>query len=88
MSPFARPLAWLVRLYRIVLSPALPPRCRYLPTCSEYALDALERHGALKGGWLAPSPFLPLPPLGRVGLRPRAALPTLAVTGICPTNAT
>ena len=43
----------LVRLYQIFLSPALPPRCRYLPTCSDYAIEALARHGALGGSWLA-----------------------------------
>ena len=43
----------LVRLYQLLISPALPPRCRYLPTCSDYAMDALARHGALAGTWLA-----------------------------------
>ena len=42
-----------VLLYRYTLSPLLGPRCRYQPTCSAYALDALERHGVLKGGVLA-----------------------------------
>jgi uncharacterized protein len=39
--------------YRAVLSPMLPPSCRYLPTCSAYALEAIERHGPTKGSWLA-----------------------------------
>lgn len=43
----------LVRLYQWVVSPLLPARCRYLPTCSDYAHDALARHGPLRGGWLA-----------------------------------
>jgi uncharacterized protein len=43
----------LVRLYRIALSPLLRPRCRFYPTCSEYALIAVERHGAAKGSCLA-----------------------------------
>jgi putative membrane protein insertion efficiency factor len=42
----------LVHAYRIVISPLLPPSCRYMPSCSAYALEALERHGALRGGWL------------------------------------
>ena len=42
----------MVHLYRWLISPWLGPRCRYLPTCSAYALEALEQHGALKGGWL------------------------------------
>jgi putative membrane protein insertion efficiency factor len=41
-----------VRLYRSAISPLLPPRCRFTPTCSQYALEALERHGAAKGSIL------------------------------------
>ena len=43
----------LVTLYQIVVSPWLPRSCRFAPTCSEYARVALERHGAVRGGWLA-----------------------------------
>jgi putative membrane protein insertion efficiency factor len=43
----------LVRAYQIAISPLLPPACRYYPSCSAYAIEALERHGALRGGWLA-----------------------------------
>lgn len=43
----------LIRFYRRQISPALPPCCRYIPTCSEYALQAVEKYGAVKGGWLA-----------------------------------
>lgn len=39
--------------YQVALSPLLGPACRYYPTCSHYALEALEKYGALKGGWLA-----------------------------------
>jgi putative membrane protein insertion efficiency factor len=42
-----------VHLYRYAISPMMPPRCRFLPTCSEYALESLRRHGPLAGGWLA-----------------------------------
>lgn len=42
-----------VRAYQLLLSPLLPPACRYLPTCSQYAIDALESHGFLRGSWLA-----------------------------------
>ncbi len=42
-----------VRFYRAAISPWLAPRCRFLPTCSEYAIEAIERHGALRGGSLA-----------------------------------
>jgi len=37
----------------MLISPALPPACRFSPTCSQYALEAIERHGALRGSWLA-----------------------------------
>ena len=46
-------LIFLVRGYQVVLSPLLPPACRYYPSCSQYAIEALEKHGALRGGWLA-----------------------------------
>ena len=42
-----------IRFYRRAVSPLLPPRCRYIPTCSQYALEAVEKYGAAKGGWLA-----------------------------------
>ncbi len=42
-----------LRLYRRTLSPLLPRRCRFYPTCSEYALQAILRHGVVRGGWLA-----------------------------------
>lgn len=44
---------WLIRGYRKYISPARPPCCRFIPTCSAYAYEAIETHGALKGGWLA-----------------------------------
>ena len=53
MSPLARIAALPVHAYRLVLSPLLGQNCRYHPTCSAYALEALERHGAVKGSWLA-----------------------------------
>ena len=42
-----------IRFYRRHISPARPPCCRYIPTCSQYAIEAIEKYGALKGGWLA-----------------------------------
>lgn len=52
MTPAAWLLALPVRVYRLGLSPWLGHHCRYTPTCSAYALEALARHGALRGGWL------------------------------------
>jgi putative membrane protein insertion efficiency factor len=46
-------LILIVRGYQVVLSPHLPAACRYYPTCSHYAIEALGKHGALRGGWLA-----------------------------------
>ena len=43
----------LLRGYKRWISPSLPPACRYQPTCSAYALEALQKHGAIKGSWLA-----------------------------------
>ena len=44
---------FLVHAYRLLLSPYLPPSCRYQPTCSQYAEEALDKYGALKGGMIA-----------------------------------
>jgi putative membrane protein insertion efficiency factor len=42
-----------IRLYQILISPLLPPACRFYPSCSEYALVAIREHGVLRGSWLA-----------------------------------
>ena len=44
---------WLIRFYQREISPLRPPCCRFIPTCSAYALEAVEKYGAWKGGWLA-----------------------------------
>lgn len=48
-----RILLALIGFYRTYVSPARPPCCRFIPTCSAYALEAVEKYGAVKGGWLA-----------------------------------
>jgi len=46
-------LVLAVRIYQVLLSPMLPAACRYQPSCSAYAIEAVERYGALRGGWMA-----------------------------------
>lgn len=46
-------LLFLIRCYRRFISPLFPPCCRFYPTCSTYAMQAIEKYGAAKGGWLA-----------------------------------
>jgi hypothetical protein len=53
MSIFSQVLALPIRLYRYAISPWLGANCRFDPTCSAYALEALARHGAMRGAWLA-----------------------------------
>jgi putative membrane protein insertion efficiency factor len=70
MTPAAYLLSLPVRAYRLVLSPYVGHGCRYQPTCSAYALDALNRHGELKGGWLAVRRIGRCHPLGGSGYDP------------------
>ena len=70
MTPAAYLFSLPVRAYRLVLSPYVGHGCRYQPTCSAYALDALNRHGALKGGWLAVRRIGRCHPLGGSGYDP------------------
>ncbi|MDM8167079.1 membrane protein insertion efficiency factor YidD [Roseovarius sp.] len=70
MSPLAHILSLPVKAYRLVFSPWVGWHCRYQPTCSAYALEALERHGALKGGWLALRRIARCNPWGKCGHDP------------------
>ncbi|WP_289157740.1 membrane protein insertion efficiency factor YidD [uncultured Muribaculum sp.] len=63
-------LVLLVRFYQGAISPHFPPACRYTPTCSQYAVEALTRHGALKGGWLALRRIMRCHPWGGSGYDP------------------
>ena len=60
----------LVRLWQVGPSAILPPSCRYTPTCSSYAIIALRRYGALKGGWLAAKRIARCHPWGGFGYDP------------------
>ena len=75
MTPLGLALRGLIRAYQLLISPLLPPSCRFMPSCSAYALEAIEVHGPLHGGWLAlrrvgrchpwgGSGFDPVPPAG------------------------
>jgi uncharacterized protein len=60
----------VIRGYQVVLGPLLPPACRYVPSCSVYAVEAVERHGPWRGGWLAMHRILRCHPFRRGGYDP------------------
>ena len=64
------PVLAALRAYKRHVSPLLPPACRYTPTCSEYAVEAIERHGVLRGSGLAVKRLLSCNPLSRGGYDP------------------
>ena len=66
----ARILLSVIRLYRRWISPLTPPSCRFTPTCSAYAEQAVRQHGALRGGWLALRRLLRCHPFGDSGYDP------------------
>jgi len=87
-GPVTRMLMALVAGYRRFISPLLPPRCRFEPSCSAYALEALQVHGAARGLWLAiariarchpfhPGGYDPVPPGDRSGKPPLTGVGTL-----------
>jgi len=67
-------IAWIMSLpvyfYRCCISPMLPPSCRFTPTCSQYALEALKKHGPLRGSWLTLRRLLRCHPWGGSGYDP------------------
>jgi putative membrane protein insertion efficiency factor len=60
----------LLRAYKWAISPLFPPACRYVPTCSEYAMEAIDRHGVLRGGAKAAARVLRCHPFARGGYDP------------------
>ncbi len=68
MTLLARLLSLPVRGYRLIFSPWVGFNCRYQPTCSAYALEALEKHGGMKGGWLAARRIARCHPWGGSGI--------------------
>ena len=70
MSPLAHLLALPIKGYRMIFSPWVGYNCRYQPTCSAYALEALKKHGAIKGSWMAARRILRCNPWGQCGYDP------------------
>ncbi len=66
----ARVLIGCVRFYQLAISPWMPAACRYTPTCSSYAIDALREHGGLRGAWLAARRVARCHPWGGYGYDP------------------
>jgi putative membrane protein insertion efficiency factor len=69
-GPVTTPVLWMIRGYQRFISPALPPSCRYYPTCSAYGYEAIAKYGILKGGRLAIWRILRCNPWGRGGFDP------------------
>ena len=65
-----RAILRMIRFYQTAMSPLFPPRCRYIPTCSEYAMEAISRYGALKGGWMGFKRFMRCHPFHKGGYDP------------------
>ncbi|MBP3739941.1 MAG: membrane protein insertion efficiency factor YidD [Bacteroidales bacterium] len=69
-----KPLSWLmltlIAFYRSFISPLTPPACRYTPTCSQYAQEAITKYGPFRGGWLALKRILRCHPFGGSGYDP------------------
>jgi uncharacterized protein len=67
---FKKILISVIRFYQVVISPIKPPSCRFYPTCSHYGLEAVQRFGALKGGWLTLKRILKCHPFHPGGIDP------------------
>jgi putative membrane protein insertion efficiency factor len=74
----SRAMILLIRAYQRFLSPLLPPACRYQPTCSAYAAEAIRRHGPLRGGFLAAKRISRCHPFGGSGYDPVPDAPSRA----------
>lgn len=64
------PFIWVIRFYQVAISPFTPSVCRYSPTCSQYSLEALQKHGLFKGSWLAAKRIISCNPWGGKGYDP------------------
>ena len=74
MAQISAALQWLaikfIRGYQLIISPLLGPRCRFTPTCSHYAIEAIQSHGMIKGCWLAACRLVKCHPLHEGGYDP------------------
>ena len=70
MSPLARFFILMIRGYQVALSPLLPSACRYVPSCSRYTAEAIEKYGALRGGWMGMKRILRCHPFHAGGYDP------------------
>lgn len=64
----AKILLGLLRIYQLMISPLLPARCRFYPTCSNYGIEAIHRHGGIRGGWLTIKRICRCHPWGGLGI--------------------
>lgn len=80
-----RLFVWLLRGYQLLVSPMLGQNCRFYPSCSSYAIEAVEVHGAARGGWLALRRVCRCHPWHAGGVDPVPAAPSAAVSPSSPT---
>ncbi|HEX8332588.1 MAG TPA: membrane protein insertion efficiency factor YidD [Segetibacter sp.] len=64
------PFIWIIRGYQYIISPMLGPKCRFTPTCSQYAIEALKKYGLFKGSWLSAKRIVRCNPWGGHGHDP------------------
>ncbi|MEP6683024.1 MAG: membrane protein insertion efficiency factor YidD [Parafilimonas sp.] len=64
------PFIWLIKIYQLILSPIIGPKCRFTPTCSHYAVDAFKKYGVFKGLWLSVKRISKCHPWGGSGYDP------------------
>lgn len=86
---FRRGMIGAIRFYQRAVSPLLGPSCRFTPTCSEFAVGAIDRYGALSGGWLAFKRILRCHPFGGQGYDPVPGVPVseaIVVDACLPTT--
>ncbi|MBS6601412.1 MAG: membrane protein insertion efficiency factor YidD [Clostridium sp.] len=63
-------ILYLIKMYRTKISPMYPPRCKYIPTCSQYAVEAIEKYGVIKGGLMSTWRILRCNPFSKGGFDP------------------